>query len=154
MFAPGVVIYEKSTHWEALLKRYFLGSDIQIRPCRLPAQVLTTLATMPGSVTVIDLAAGAAQGLRLISQAKQLIPPGAVIVIAPESLADLEWPSYEFGALAFVPDSISREALGILCARQIPLTADGPSREPANRRGSDQPAHSGPHGTAAPRADV
>lgn len=120
MFAPGVVIYEKSSRWEALLKRYFASHDLQVRPCRLPAQVLTTLDEMPGSVTVIDLAAGSAAGLRLITQVRQLVPSGSVIVIAPETLADLEWPAREFGALAFLPDSVSEAELGALCARQLP----------------------------------
>ncbi|MDB5339885.1 MAG: hypothetical protein JWN70_5504 [Planctomycetaceae bacterium] len=120
MFAPGVVIYEKTSRWEALIKRYFANHDLQVRPCRLPAQVLTTLAEMPGSVTVIDLTAGAAAGLRLITQVRQLVPSGSVIVVAPESLADLEWPAREFGALAFLPDSVSEAELGGLCARQLP----------------------------------
>ncbi len=54
MFAPGIVIYEKTSRWEASLKRYFAERAVQVRPCRLPAQVLTTLAEMPGSVTVIE----------------------------------------------------------------------------------------------------
>lgn len=135
MFAPGVVIFEKATHWEALLKRYFQSHDIQVRPCRLPAQVLSTLAAMPGSVTVIDLAAGAAQGLRLIAQARQVIPEGDVIVVAPENLVDLEWPAYEFGALIFLPDSTSGEALGEICARKLAARSDrlresGPTSRP------------------------
>ncbi|MES2789356.1 MAG: hypothetical protein V4719_07025 [Planctomycetota bacterium] len=119
MFAPGVVIYEKTSRWEALLKRYFANQGLQVRPCRLPAQVLSTLATMPGSVTIIDLAAGAAPGLRLIAQAKLQVPEGAVIVVAPASLSDLEWPAREFGALAFLPESVSEAELGGLCSRQL-----------------------------------
>ena len=119
MFSPGVVIYEKTSRWEAVLKRYFANHDIQIRPCRLPAQVLTTLAEMPGSVTLIDLAAGSAAGLRLIIQVRQQVPAGAVIVVAPESLADLEWPAREFGALAFLSESVTDGELGRLCARQL-----------------------------------
>ena len=120
MFAPGVVIYEKSNRWEALLKRYFHGRGVQVRPCRLPAQIISTLAAMPGSVTLIDLAAGAAQGLRLITRARQQVPEGKVIVVFPESLADLEWPAREFGALAFLPESVSETDLGALCSRQLP----------------------------------
>lgn len=119
MFAPGIVIYEKTSRWEAQLKRYFQGRDVQVRPCRLPSQVLSTLAAIPGSVTVIDLSAGAAQGLRLITQAKQQHPAGQVIVIAAESLSDLEWPAREFGALAFLAESVSEETLGVLCDRQL-----------------------------------
>ena len=122
MFAPGVVIYEKTSRWEAVLKRFFANHDLQVRPCRLPAQVLTTLAEMPGSVTVIDLAAGAAAGLRLITQVRQLVPDGGVIVVAPESLADLEWPAREFGALAFLLGSVSEAELGGLCSRQLPAS--------------------------------
>lgn len=119
MFAPGVVIYEKTSRWEALLKRYFLQTDIQVRPCRLPAQVLATLTAMPGSVTVIDLAAGSAQGLRLIAQVRQQFPAGEVIVVAAEALNDLEWPAREFGALAFLPETVPESVLGGLCARQL-----------------------------------
>jgi DNA-binding NtrC family response regulator len=129
MFAPGVVIYEKTSRWEAVLKRYFATHDLQVRPCRLPAQVLTTLAEMPGSVTVIDLAAGTAAGLRLIIQVRQQVPAGAVIVVAPESLADLEWPAREFGALAFLSESVTEGELGRLCARQLaPRETAGISR--------------------------
>lgn len=119
MFAPGIVIYEKTSRWEALLKRYFHQQDVQVRPCRLPAQVLTTLAAIPGSVTVVDLSAAPAQGLRLITQVKQQVPAGEVIVIAPESLADLEWPAREFGALVFLPESVSESELGALCSKQL-----------------------------------
>jgi DNA-binding NtrC family response regulator len=121
MFAPGIVIFEKTSRWEALLKRYFQDRGVQVRPCRLPAQVPSTLQQMPGSVTVIDLAAGSAQGLRLVAQAQQQIPPGKVIVIASESMSDLEWPAREFGAIAFLSDSVSEEQLGSLCARQLPV---------------------------------
>ncbi len=122
------MIYEKTSRWEALIKRYFANHDLQVRPCRLPAQVLTTLAEMPGSVTVIDLAAGTAAGLRLIAQVRQLVPSGSVIVVAPESLADLEWPAREFGALAFLTDSVSEAELGALCARQLPDRNANPLR--------------------------
>lgn len=120
MFAAGVVIYEKSNRWEALVKRYFQGKGLQIRPCRLPSEVLQALTSMPGSVSIIDLSAGSAAGLRLIAQIKLQCPQGSVLVIAPETLADLEWPSREFGALAFLPDSVSESELGVLCARQLP----------------------------------
>ncbi len=119
MFAPGIVIYEKTSRWEAALKRYFAGRDLQVRPCRLPAQVLSTLEEMPGSVTVIDLAAGAAAALRLIADARRVVPAGSVIVVAPEALEDLEWPAREFGALAFLASSVSESELGLLCLRQL-----------------------------------
>lgn len=119
MFAPGIVIYEKTSRWEASLKRYFAERELQVRPCRLPAQVLTTLAEMPGSVTVIDLAAGTAAALRLIADARRVVPAGSVIAVAPESLADLEWPAREFGAVAFLSSSVSEPELGELCLRQL-----------------------------------
>jgi DNA-binding NtrC family response regulator len=123
MFAPGIVIYEKTSRWEALLKRHFQPLGVQVRPCRLPAQVLAALQAMPGSVTLIDLSAGTAQGLRLIAQAKLQVPAAEVIVVAPQSLADLEWPAREFGALAFLPESVTEADLGLLCMRQLGLAA-------------------------------
>ena len=127
MFAPGVVIFEKTSRWEALLKRYFQGQGIQTRPCRLPADVLTALTAMPGSVAIVDLSAGSAAGLRLIAQIKLNWPDGTVIVIAPAALADLEWPAREFGAIAFLPDTISESDLGVLCSRQLPILRTGDS---------------------------
>ncbi|MDB5389841.1 MAG: hypothetical protein JWM11_5487 [Planctomycetaceae bacterium] len=119
MFAPGIVIYERSRRWEAILKRQFLNTRIQVRPCRLPAQMLEILGTMPGSVAVIELGAGAAQGLRLITQIGWKHPQSRTVVLAPASLADLEWSAREFGAAAFLPDSISDEQLGQLCRWQL-----------------------------------
>lgn len=120
MFAPGIVIYEKTRRWEAILKRHFAGTNLQVRPCRLPAQTLEILTTMPGSVAVIDLNAGAAQGLRLICQIALRHPQCRVIALAPVALADLEWPAREFGASAFLLESISDASLGDLCSRQLP----------------------------------
>ena len=127
MFAPGVVIFEKTSRWEALLKRYFQGQGIQTRPCRLPADVLTALTAMPGSVAIVDLSAGSAAGLRLIAQIKLNWPDGTVLVIAPAALADLEWPAREFGAIAFLPDTISESDLGVLCSRQLRILRTGDS---------------------------
>lgn len=119
MFAPGIVIYEKNRRWESILKRSFLRTRIQVRPCRLPAQLLDVLGAMPGSVAVIDLSAGAAQGLRLITQIGWRHPQCRTLVVAPASLADLEWPAREFGAAAFLSDSITDKLLGQLCRRQL-----------------------------------
>jgi hypothetical protein len=119
MFAPGIVIFEKTRRWEAILKRHFLGTVIQVRPCRLPSEMLGILGTMPGGVAVIDLSAGTAQGLRLITQIGWKHPQSRTLVLAPASLADFEWPAREFGATAFLPDSISDAHLGQLCSRQL-----------------------------------
>jgi ActR/RegA family two-component response regulator len=119
MFAPGVVIYEKSRRWESILKRYFLGTQTQVRPCRLPAQMLQILGVMPGSVAVIDLGAGAEQGLRLIWQIGWRQPQSRVLVLAPATLVDLEWPAREFGAAAFLPYTTSYADLGQLCCQQL-----------------------------------
>lgn len=119
MFAPGIVIYEKNRRWEAILKRYFQGTQIQVRPCRLASQTLEVLGTMPGSVALIDLSAGADQGLRLIVQIFTRHSQSAIFTVASAALADLEWPAREFGVSAFLNESISEADLGRLCADQL-----------------------------------
>jgi DNA-binding NtrC family response regulator len=142
MFAPGVVIYEKTRRWEAILKRFFLGTQIQVRPCRLPSEMLQLLGAMPGSVALIDLKAGSEQGLRLITQIGWRQPRSQVLVIAPPTLADLEWPAREFGAAAFLPDTISGSHLGQLCQRQLGNFEMGPAyQQPVSAVGNQEAVH-------------
>lgn len=137
MFAPGIVIYEKTRRWEAILKRFFLGTQIQVRSCRLPSEMLQLLAAMPGSVAVIDLKAGSEQGLRLLTQIGWRQPRSQVLVIAPASLADLEWPAREFGAAAFLPDTIAGSDLGRLCECQL----DSEYQQPRPAASDQESAH-------------
>lgn len=119
MFAPGVVIYEKSRRWEAILKRYFTGTQVQIRPCRVTSQVLDVLDQMRGSVLVIDMSVGAAAGLRLVAQTFSRHPRSPIVTVASAALADLEWPAREFGVTAFLTEPIVDADLGRLCASQL-----------------------------------
>jgi ActR/RegA family two-component response regulator len=137
MFAPGVVIYEKTRRWEAILKRAFLGTQTQVRPCRLPAEMLELLGAMRGSVAVIDLSAGAAAGLRLITQICWRQPQSHVFVLAPPSLADLEWPAREFGAAAFLPDSVSDAHLGQLCRQHLGVLTRSAAANSGNEEAKD-----------------
>lgn len=98
MFLPGIIIFEKGTRWEAGLKRYFLGQDLVIRPCRLVADVAAAWQQAPGSVTLIDLSTDTDIGLRVIRQATSQCPAGPVIAIVTPQQFDLEWPLRELGA--------------------------------------------------------
>lgn len=116
MFAPGIVIYEKSSRWEAMLKRHFLETCTIVRPCRLPRQVLAQLSTMRKSVVLVDLSAGAESALRLITQTRLQFSDSPIVVLVSPGLQELEWPAREFGAWSLVPDSVNQVRLGHLCA--------------------------------------
>jgi DNA-binding NtrC family response regulator len=95
------------------------GPQLLVRPCRSGADVLHLCRQMPASVVVIDLAAGPADGLRLLEALNRLRSGSAPIVIAPRALAELEWPARELGAADFVADTIGGSALAILCRRFV-----------------------------------
>ena len=122
MYTPGIIIYEKQTRWEAELKRQFPDAEPRVRPCRRAADIPALMASMPDSVLILDLDSGPAECLRLIGKVAETVPQPPVVVLAAASLADLEWPARELGAVEFTANSISGAALARLCARLLPKT--------------------------------
>jgi DNA-binding NtrC family response regulator len=121
MLAPGIVLFERQTRWEAELKRAFADEPVEVRVCRLPAQVPAVLAAMPGSVLVLNLEPRPDECLRLIGRVAAMAPRVPIVVIGPPALAELEWPARELGALEFFTDVPRSEELGRLCRRQLRL---------------------------------
>jgi DNA-binding NtrC family response regulator len=121
MLAPGIVLFEKRPRWEAVLKRAFAADGVEVRVCRLPAQVPPLLSAMPGSVLVLDLESRPDECLRLIERAAEWVPRVPVVVVGLPALAELEWPARELGALEFLADVPSGEELERLCRRQLRL---------------------------------
>ena len=115
--APAVLVLERSPRWESELKRRLSGPHVRVRPCRSAADVLRLCRQMPGSMVVVDFAAGPAEGLRLLEAVDCLRLEIAPVVIAPRTLAELEWPARELGAADFVADTIGGDALAALCRR-------------------------------------
>ena len=125
MFAPGIIVLERGTRWEAELKRE-AGATLQVRPCRRPADVLRELAMMRGSVVVVDLEVGAAECLRLLARVIEEVLRPQVVVVAAASQADLEWPARELGAVEFLLETGLERRLGLACLRLLercPLAA-------------------------------
>jgi hypothetical protein len=118
-FSPGVVVLEKTSWWEAELKRAFWDDPIQVRACRLPAQVPPIQATMSRSILIVQLDVGLAACLRLIVQTAALAPAATAIALAPRAAAELEWPAREFGAAEFLLDTVSGQHLARLCRRLL-----------------------------------
>ncbi len=117
--APAVLILERSPQWESELKRRLSGPRLLVRPCRSAADVLHLCRKIPGGVVVIDFAAGPADGLQLLEALARLRSGIMAIVIAPRSLAELEWPARELGAVEFIADAIGGAALARLCRRFV-----------------------------------
>jgi len=115
MFVPGIVIFERTSRWEAGIKRHFHSRDVWIRPCRKTADVTTAWQQAPGSLTVIDLSADPETGLRLTRAAATQTPPAPVLALITTQQADLEWPLRELGAISVVQSNITARRLAALC---------------------------------------
>jgi len=127
--APAVLVFEKTPRWESELKRRMSRAPFLVRPCRSAADVLHLSRQMPGSVVVIDFAAGAAEGLRLLEALDRRRLRALAVVVASTALQELEWPARELGAAGFVAETIGGAALAALCRRI--LTAASPALSPA-----------------------
>ena len=127
--APAVLVFEKTPRWESELKRRMSSTQLLVRPCRSAADVLHLCRQMPGSVVVVDFAAGAAEGLRLLEAIDSRRLRSLAVVVASTALQELEWPAREMGAVGFVADTIGGAALAALCRRL--LTAAWPALSPA-----------------------
>jgi DNA-binding NtrC family response regulator len=137
--APAVLVFEKAPRWESELKRRLSSTQLLVRPCRSPADVLHLCRQMPGSVVVIDFSAGAAEGLRLLESLESRRLRALPVVVASTALEELEWPARELGAAGFVAETIGGAALAALCRRMLVvppsggLTAAWPALSPAGR---------------------
>lgn len=118
-FVPAVILFEKSPRWEAELKRRLADGALRVRPCRSSADALELCRQAPGSALVVDLAANAAEVLQLLDALLKLRLPVRPIVIAPLEAGELEWPTREFGATAFVSDRIGGDALARTCRQAL-----------------------------------
>jgi DNA-binding NarL/FixJ family response regulator len=83
---------------------------------------------MPGSVVVIDFAAGAAEGLWLLEALLRQRLRAFAVVVASGELSELEWPARELGAAQFVSDTIGGEALAQNCRRMLALEPAWPGQ--------------------------
>lgn len=129
-FAPAVIVFEKAPRWEAELKRRLAGRHLLVRPCRTLKDVLTLAGQAAGSIVVIDFAAGAAEGLRILEALfRKRLAVWPLIVGTPET-DDLEWSARELGAAGYVGDAISGEGLARICRRALALGASGSSMQP------------------------
>jgi DNA-binding NtrC family response regulator len=117
--APAIFVFEKAPRWEAELKRRLADRQVLVRPCRSPQDVLALCRQAPGSVAVVDFAAGIADGLRLVEALAGLRLGISPVVIGSRETEDLEWPTRELGASGFVTDRISGEGLADLCRRML-----------------------------------
>lgn len=118
-FAPGILVFEKRPRWESELKRQLAGRRLNVRPCRSGADVRNLIDKMPGSVLVLDLAAGPEECLRLVGHASQMRQGGQAIVIGSADFAELEWPLRELGAATFLLPTTPGRQLAAYCARLL-----------------------------------
>ena len=118
-FAPAILVFEKSPCWEAELKRRLASPLVLVRPCRSAQDVLALCRQVPGSVAVVDFAAGIADGLRLVEALIALRLRISPVVIASRETEELEWPARDLGAVNFVNDRIGGDKLADICRRML-----------------------------------
>jgi len=119
--APAIFVFEKAPRWEAELKRRLADRLVLVRPCRSPHDVRELCRQAPGSVAVVDFAAGIADGLRLVEALTGLRLRIWPVVIGSRETEDLEWPTRDLGAAAFVTDRIGGDSLADVCRRLLEL---------------------------------
>lgn len=129
-FAPAVLVFEKSPKWEAELKRRLAGPCLLVRPCRSAGDVLALCRQAPESVVVIDLAAGAADCLKLLESIALERLKACAVAIGSREMSELEWPIRELGAADFVSECVGGEALAQICRGMLkpappPVRKDG-----------------------------
>ena len=117
LFAPAIIVFEKSPRWESELKRRFDQQQVLVRPCRSANDALALCRQAPGSVVVADFAAGPADVLRLLESLMGLRTAAYPVVVASIETAALEWPARDLGAVEFVTDRINGDLLAGLCRR-------------------------------------
>jgi ActR/RegA family two-component response regulator len=117
--APAIFVFEKAPRWEAELKRRLADRQVLVRPCRSAIDVLALCRQAPGSVAVVDFAAGIADGLRLVEALAGLRMGISPVVICSRETDELDWPARELGAAEFVTDRIGGDALAAICRRML-----------------------------------
>lgn len=121
-FATAIFVFEKSPRWDAELKRRLANHQVLVRPCRSAQDLIVLCRQAPGSVAVVDLAAGIIEGLRLVEALAGLRLGISPVVIGSRETEELEWPARELGAAGFVTDRISGDALADICRRMLDST--------------------------------
>jgi ActR/RegA family two-component response regulator len=119
LHAHAIFVFEKSPRWEAELKRRLGSRHVLVRPCRSAKDLLDLCRQAPGSVAVVDFAAGIADGLRLVEALAALRLGTSPVVIGSRDTEELEWPARDLGAVAFVTDRIGGDALADICRRML-----------------------------------
>lgn len=119
MPAPGVIVLEKQTCWEAELKHAWSDGSVKVRACRLAAQIPSILAEMPSSVLVLHTEIGATECLRLIAKSAEITPPIRIVLIVPMGWNELEWSARELGAAEFLSEPLSGPQLTNVCRRLL-----------------------------------
>ncbi len=115
MFAPHLLIYEKTPRWGPELKRHFLGSGVISRAARSISEIGRLLTAGRECLLVMDLQAGAGDCLRFVAQAQQTRLCVRTLLIGSAQTRELEWVARELGADHFVEEKIGGSGLAHLC---------------------------------------
>ena len=118
-----VFVFEKRPRWTPALQRQFLDEEVRVRRFVRIAELRREAIGSARGVVLLELAAGAADCLQFLGRV--LGQPGfpPVLVIGSDRTAELEWPIREFGATAFLDESIPRSHLARLIRRQWQFAA-------------------------------
>lgn len=117
--APAILVWERQSHWERVLKSRLAGPHCLVRPCRSAADVWSLSSRAPGSVVVIDFDAQPAAVLQFLAEVQLSRIPLAPLLIASPEWADLEWVAREAGAVGWYPPGELPEPLVQLCQQWL-----------------------------------
>ena len=120
-----VIVFEKSPRWAPELERQFEGEETRVRACRSTADLraLRTKAEgeLPSGPTavVLDLDSDPAACLQYLGFRMEHDDDNPVLVMASESVADLEWPLRELGAVDVIVGHVSGDRLARSCRHAL-----------------------------------
>jgi hypothetical protein len=118
MSAVSLVVYERTQRWAPELKRRFRESDVIVRGCSTPRDVLSAVAD-GAAVAVLVLDGLEAQCLEIVGQFAVRTTCPVVIAIANEDGEDLEWPLRELGTTSVLSHRTTSDELLAVCNRML-----------------------------------
>ncbi len=124
----GIVVFERQPFWGPELKRQVADHDILVRECRSIHDMAPLVSEFPVAVTVVVLDAAPADFLSWLTRQVVSTWPSEIVVIASESLSELEWPIREAGVTEFVDDESPGVSVARICLRILRKTSSGLGR--------------------------
>ena len=114
----AIVVFEKHPWWTPALQRQFHEHDVAVRMATTARRAIEMLETAAHAVMILSLDDAPGECLQLLSLLPDTPQRPPTVVIASDSMFDLECPIRELGAGNVVTRRLTGEELARICHRQ------------------------------------